>query len=203
MRSKSWLVRWAQWLLGPPFSCDVFCEVAYGARVSRSTPRRSRLYLPSCCPVEVDLERCQTPVRHQGQRCRVVRPSLVAGTSSENQRSRGPGTRVFSDSGTAFVIVVRRCAATKLIRGARGADGCETRPVLRQPPVWSSFERLRADPGRAPHRCSSTFAGGASRNASRTRLRPAQEATFAERGTWLRRRLSVRDVAGERWTRER
>lgn len=150
MRSKSWLVRWAQWLLGPPFSCDVFCEVAYGARVSRSTPRRSRLYLPSCCPVEVDLERCQTPVRHPGQRCRVVRPSLVAGTSSENQRSRGPGTRVFSDSGTALVLAVRHCAATKLIRGARGADGCETRPVLRQPPVWSSFERLRADPGRAP-----------------------------------------------------
>lgn len=134
MRSKSWLVRWAQWLLGPPFSCDVFCEVAYGARVSRSTPRRSRLYLPSCCPVEVDLERCQTPVRHPGQRCRVVRPSLVAGMSSENQRSRGPGTRVFSDSGTAFVIVVRRCAATKLIRGLAERMGAKHGRFYVNPP---------------------------------------------------------------------
>lgn len=116
MRSKSWLVRWAQWLLGPPFSRGAFCGVAHGMRGSRSASRRWRLYLPSCCPVEVDLERCQTPVRHQGQRCRVVRPSLVAGTSSENQRSRGPGTRVFSDSGTALVLAVRHCAATKWIR---------------------------------------------------------------------------------------
>ena len=165
---------------------------------SLGASRRSRLYLPSCCPVEVSLERCQTPVRHQGQRCHVLRSPLVAGTSSENQRSRGLGTRVFSDGGTASMFAVMLCAATYLIHRIGSLSWARSAAVSTSTPRLTVFRAFpcRSEVG-APE-CPCVFSRRASRNAFATGLRPAQVATFVERGTRFRPRLGVRDAADAR-----